>query len=65
LPYLDRLREFLAVWAFSEDVQRVDHMIRLLAKKPWKRGSRSSPREKEELREKRGEQGAAADRPRE
>jgi translation initiation factor IF-2 len=48
LPYLERLRDFLAAWAYSEDVQRVDRMLRLLAKKPWKRGNRSASREKEE-----------------
>jgi predicted Zn-dependent protease len=64
LPYLERIGEFLAAWAFSEDVQRVDRMIRLLAKKPWKRGSRRVSREKEKLQERRGEQAAAADRPR-
>jgi hypothetical protein len=41
LPYLQRLAEFFDVWAFSEDAERVDRMIRLLAKKPWKRGSQS------------------------
>lgn len=61
LPYLDRIRDFLAAWAFSEDVQRVDRMIRLLAKKPWKRGSRSGARENEELPDKRAERGDAAD----
>jgi hypothetical protein len=64
LPYLERVREFLAVWAFSEDVRRVDRMLRLLAKKPWKRGSRHGPRENEEFQESRGEQGFAPDRPR-
>jgi hypothetical protein len=47
LPYLDRVRDFLAAWAFVEDVQRVGRMIRLFAKKPWKRGSRSGFRETE------------------
>jgi archaemetzincin len=64
LRYLERIRDFLGVWAFADDVQRVDHMIRLLAKKPWKRGRRSCPREEEETQERRGETGAAADRPR-
>jgi archaemetzincin len=63
LPYLERVRDFLAAWAFSEDVQRVDHMIRLLGKKPWKRGHRSRPCETEEIRESRGEPGAATDPP--
>jgi archaemetzincin len=58
LPYLERIRAFLAAWSFSEDVQRVDRMIRLLARKPWKKGSRSSTQERS------GDQGAAADRPR-
>lgn len=65
LLYLERIREFLAGWAFSDDVQRVDRMIHLLAQKPWKRGSRNGPSEKETLQERRGEQGAAADRRRE
>jgi hypothetical protein len=43
LPYLERLRHFLAVWSFTEEVQRIDRMSALLAKKPWKRGQRSSP----------------------
>jgi hypothetical protein len=59
LPYLERIRDFLAAWAFSEDAQRVDRVIRLLAKKPWKRGSRSVSRENEELQKRRGEQTAA------
>jgi hypothetical protein len=37
VPYLERVREFLDSWEFADDVRRVDHMIRLLAKKPWKR----------------------------
>ena len=40
LQYLERIRDFLVAWAFSEDMQRVDHMIRLLGKKPWKKGRR-------------------------
>jgi archaemetzincin len=40
LPYLERLREFFEIHARSEDRQRVDVMIRLLARKPWKQGSR-------------------------
>jgi archaemetzincin len=40
VPYLERLREFLAAWAFADDVQRAEQMIRLVARKPWKRGAR-------------------------
>ena len=65
LPYLERIRDFLAAWAFSEDVQRVDRMIRLLAKKPWKRRPRSGPQEQVSPRQSGGEQAATADRPRE
>jgi hypothetical protein len=63
LPYLERIRDFLGAWAFSEEVQRVDHMIHLLGKKPWKRGSGSDSREKGEVQERRDEPGAAADGP--
>jgi hypothetical protein len=43
VPYLQRIRDFLTIWAFDDDGQRVDHMIRLFQKKPWKRGARSRP----------------------
>jgi hypothetical protein len=49
LPYLERLQAFLGTWAFSEDVRRVEHMIRLLARKPWKKDRGRSSREKGEL----------------
>jgi archaemetzincin len=64
LPYLERVRDFLAAWAFSGDEQRVANMIRLLAKKPWKRGSKCNPREIGVARETTGESHAVADRPR-
>jgi hypothetical protein len=45
LPYLERIREFLGTWAFADDAERVDGMIRLLGKKPWKRGYRHGSHE--------------------
>lgn len=38
LPYLDRIRDFLELWAFAEEAEQYDSMIRLLSKKPWKKG---------------------------
>jgi hypothetical protein len=58
VPYLERVRDLLAAWAFAEDEQRANDMIRLLAKKPWKKGSRSGSREREEHLERRDEPGA-------
>ena len=55
LPYLERIRDFLADWAFSEDLERVDRMIRLLVKKPWKRDSRDRRREQADVKEQRAE----------
>jgi predicted Zn-dependent protease len=40
LPYLERIKDFLGRWEFTRDAQRADLLIRLLAKKPWKKGSR-------------------------
>jgi hypothetical protein len=48
LPYLERIRGFFGDWSFSADAQRVDQMIRLLVKKPWKKGHGSSSRERGE-----------------
>jgi hypothetical protein len=63
VPYLERIRDFLGVWSFSAEVQRVDHLIHLLGKKPWKRRTGSGPREQGEVQERRDDPGAAADGP--
>ena len=43
LQYLERLRTFLAAWRFTEEVQRIDRMRALLARKPWKRKEEKLP----------------------
>jgi hypothetical protein len=55
LPYLERLRDFLAAWALGDDEARVDRMVRLLAKKPWKRGHGSPARDKSDIPERASE----------
>jgi hypothetical protein len=42
VPHLERISEFLTTWDFADDARRVDQMIQLLARKPWKKGQRRS-----------------------
>jgi hypothetical protein len=64
VPYLQRIRDFFAGRAFTENMQRIDRMICLLAKKPWKRRSRNAADAKEERQPRRGKPGDLADGPR-
>jgi len=41
LPYLQRIRDFLGLWAFAEETERFDGMIQVLAKKPTARKDES------------------------